>query len=96
MWLILGPTAILPFALWGCRGAPTPEQTKPFREAIENYLRAHDMGMKVDRFRDLRVQGNSARAVVSMAEAEGMVGVRVEWTFDFARRNGRWVVVRRQ
>ncbi len=82
--------------LSGCRRPPSPAETRPFRRAIDQYLRRHSMGMKIARFRDLEVHGNTARAVVSMAEAQGIVGVRVEWTFDFKRQNGRWQVVRRE
>lgn len=91
--------ALSALCLCGCGcGAkrPSPGETAPFQRAVEEYLRQHDMGMRVRAFRSLHVQGDRARATVSLREASGTVGVGVEWRFEFARRSGKWVVTRRE
>jgi len=89
--------AVLALALSGCgAGRPSPGETAPFQRAVEDYLRQHGMGMRVHAFRSLVAEGDRARAVVSLREASGAVGVGVQWRFEFARRNGKWVVTRRE
>lgn len=86
--------AALALVAYGCgKSAPTGDTT-PFKVAIENYLNDHQMGLKVAEFKELSVEGAKATAVVSLEHAEGMVGVKVRWTFEFEQRNGRWAAVR--
>ena len=66
----------------------------PFRKAIARYLDEHGMGMRVAEIKQLTVQDSTATAVVSMEHAEGIVGVKVRWTFSFEKRNGQWTAVR--
>ena len=87
-------SAVFVFVLAGC-GKPTPTaDTAPFETAIASYLSDHQMGLKVAEFKELSVEGAKATAVVSLEHAEGMVGVKVRWTFEFEQRNGRWAAVR--
>ena len=53
----------------GCGGkkAPSPEQTRAFVPAIEEYLQAKSMGMKIVAFESIEIQAGTATAVVRMA-----------------------------
>jgi hypothetical protein len=82
-------------ALWspgGCGGRGPTADTAPFETAVNSYLRAQSMEMKAGRFRSLEVDGDAAKATVSLAHAEGAAGVSVQWDFTFARRGGIWTV----
>ena len=82
---------------YGCGGdAGVSGDTTPFAAAISSYLNDHSMDLKVVEFKELRTEGDTAQAVVSLTHAEGMVGVKVRWTFSFARRGGQWVATRHQ
>jgi len=89
--LIAGLCLVIPH---GCRKAPLSMSTiRPFQSAVEHYLAQHDMGLRVAAFRKLDAHGNHASAQVSLQDAEGAVGVKVRWTFEFEKRNGQWVAV---
>ena len=92
-WLAAA-AALLVFALAGCGTSTPPADTTPFEAAIHSYLGDHQMGLKVAQFKELKVEGAKATAVVSLEHAEGMVGVKVRWTFEFEQHNGRWAAVR--
>ena len=81
---------------FGC-GKPSVEaDVAPFQQAVADYLRANNMDLEVAAFRALDVEGDSARAEVSLGHAGGATGVKVRWTFQFARRAGSWQVTRHE
>jgi len=80
--------------LAGCRKPPlSSAEVRPYRTAVQVYLHQHSMGLRVAGFRELAVRGDRAAAVVVLQDAEGIVGVKVRWAFEFERRNGRWIAV---
>ena len=93
--LLLGVAAlaILP-GVGGCRKSAPTYDTGPFKAAIESYLQDHQMGLRVVEFKELTVEAAKAQATVSLEHAEGMVGVKVRWTFWLEKRGGQWVAVR--
>lgn len=91
VFLILGLCILFPL---GCRKPPPSVDTvRLFQPAIEHYLAQHGMGLRVAAFRKLEVQGGHARAQVSLRDAEGVVGVKVRWTFELEKRSGHWITV---
>jgi hypothetical protein len=83
----------------GCGGtsAPTAEETKPFREAIVDYLEAGHMGMKPEEFEGLEIEGQRATAKVRMATKDDLYGMKPLWTFTFAKGEGEsWSVLRHE
>jgi len=87
----------LGLVLCGCRPAASAAvDPEPFKTAIVQYLQDHQMGLRIAEVRSLQVKDGKAEATVSLEHAEGMVGVKVRWTFDFEQRQGRWVAVRHQ
>jgi hypothetical protein len=76
----------------GCGGRKPAVDTAPFETAVNTYLRTQAMDMKAGRFRSLEVDGDTAKATVSLAHAEGAAGVSVQWRFTFARKGGEWAV----
>jgi hypothetical protein len=83
------------FCLCGCKGErAVTADTAPFEAAIQTYLAAKNMGMKVTEFESLEVEQDTATALCRMEEASGLYGgVAVRWRFTFARdRRGAWQV----
>ncbi|MHC4592175.1 MAG: hypothetical protein ACYS8L_05710 [Planctomycetota bacterium] len=83
------------FCLCGCKGEPAvTADTAPFEAAIQTYLAAKSMGMKVTEFESLEVRQGAAMALCRMEEASGLYGgVAVRWRFTFTRdRQGDWQV----
>jgi len=78
-----------------CGGRSDVEQnTAAFQTAANSYLKSKSMDMKVASFKELSVDGNTAKAVISLEHAEGAAGVKVRWTFTFEKQNdGTWGVV---
>jgi len=97
MRLILA-LAVLVLALLpaGCGSKkPSAEQTVPFATAIEQYLRASSMEMKIDAFETLSITGDAAAARVSVELAdETYKGLAQRWTFHFERSGAGWKVSR--
>gem|GEM_PF-3138994 len=83
---------LMVLGLTGCGRGAAVQETAPFETAVNAWLRAQSMEMKAGRFRSLRVDGDAARAKVSLGHAEGAAGVSVQWDFTFARKGGAWVV----
>ena len=79
-------------ASFGCSKSGPVVDPAPFKTAIHAYLKSKSMGLKVYEFKEITVDetGNGAKAVVSLEHAEGMVGVKVRWTFTFAKQQGKW------
>ena len=81
----------------GCGGGKlSPGETAPFAAAIEQYLAAKSMGMKVDTFKSLDVTGDNATAEVYVADKDVGYGIRPLWKFTFQRLNGAWKVSKSQ
>ena len=79
-------------------GAPasTPDDT-PFRQAIGDYVRTHNMAMKIKEIKEgPLIDGDAARLSASMTH-EQLEGPSVTWEFQFARQpDGSWQAVRHQ
>lgn len=95
---VVSGAVLLATFMCGCGGSKqlSDEQTAPFQVAIQAYLGAKSMDLKVYGFKRLEVDGSSAEADVSLEHAGGMVGPKVRWTFWFERRNGSWVATRHE
>ena len=72
---------------------PIMVDSKEFKTAVTEYLAAKSMGMKVNKFKELSVDGDTASAVVSLELAEDMgANIRVSWRFNFERTDDTWAV----
>ncbi len=89
LWLVCGMVAWLG---GGCGSRRPAVDSAPFAAAVNAYLQAQSMDVKVEAFRRLDVAGDQATATVSLGHAEGGAGVKVQWEFTFARTADRWQV----
>lgn len=82
--------------LYGCgKGSvppPTAGESQPFNKPIEDYLKSKNMGMAVSGFDKLQVDGDKAKAICKMQEAENLYGMRITWEFDFQKQKDGWKV----
>jgi len=78
--------------LASCSGQKPLADTAPFEAAIAQYLKANSMGMKVHQFKELKIDGASANAEVSLGHAEEATAIKVRWGFEFRQQNGVWQV----
>jgi hypothetical protein len=90
---------LLAFALVVAAGcgekAPSAADTQPFAAAIEQYLAANSMGMKIDSFQSLKIDGDSkAAATVYMSAKDVDYGMKTRWTFTFEKAAGLWRVTK--
>ena len=78
-------------AATGCSnsGEAVSADPAPFEAAIVDYLEKGSMGMAVHEFKELTVEGNSAKALVSLESAD-VPGPKVRWTFEFAKDGDAW------
>jgi len=91
--MLLVGTAACVLCLAGCGGKEQPlEDTTPFTAAIETYLKENSMGMRVDSYDSLRVEGDNATAEARMAAKDINYGVRQLWAFAFEKQDGVWRV----
>jgi len=88
-WLALGG-----FILAGCGDSPPgSEEAAPFQKAVEEYLSARSMGMKVERFDSLEIKGDAASADVRMALKDDVYsGLKPVWRITFKKTDGAWQV----
>lgn len=89
---------LLAVALLGCGGdKPVEADTGPFERAIVTYLRDKNMGMRVDGFESLEVEGDAARARCVLKQQSGLHRLGVKWSFTFERQSdGTWKVTSRE
>jgi len=93
----LAPLLLAASLLTGCApSAPTPDDT-PFRAAIGDYLRSHNMAMTIKEIKEgPQIDGDTARLSASMTH-EQLGGPSVTWEFEFARQpDGSWQAIRHQ
>jgi len=77
----------------GCGGEkPQPIDTAPFQAALEDYLRAGSMEMKVDKIESVEVAGNQATAKARMATKEALYGMKPVWTVVLVKQGQAWKV----
>lgn len=83
--------------LTGCGSPATTADDAPFRQAIGDYVRSHNMAMKIKEIkRGPLIDGDTARLTASMTH-EQLGGPSVTWEFEFAQRpDGSWQAVRHQ
>ena len=76
----------------GCGGSkkPTAKQTKPFVAPIEEYLRAKSMGMTIVEFESLKIEGDTATAVVRMTAKDVGYKMSPRWTWHFKKADAKW------
>jgi hypothetical protein len=88
-WLALGGPILA-----GCGdGPPGSEAAAPFQKAVEEYLSAKSMGMKVEGFESLDVEDDAASADVRMALKDDVYsGLKPVWRITFKKRDGAWQV----
>jgi len=81
----------------GCGGTGTsPADPEPFVAAVHDYLDTHHMDLRVAAVKSLTVTGDRATAEMAMEHADGMVGVKVRWRFEFTRTDRGWTVTRHE
>ena len=86
---------LVALALAGCGdNRPTPAETAPFQKAVEEYLGAKSMDMKVAGFESLDIDGDAAAADVQMAHKDDIVGLKPVWEITFKRTGGTWKVAK--
>lgn len=85
---------IVALALAGCGDdRPTPAEAAPFLKAVEEYLAAKSMGMKVEGFESLDIKSDDAEADVRMALKDNIyAGLKPIWHFTFKKTEGAWQV----
>ena len=78
-------------AVTGCSksGDDVSVDPAPFQAAIVDYLEKGNMGMAVHEFKELTVEGDTAKAMVSLESAD-VPGPKVRWTFEFAKDGDGW------
>ena len=78
-------------AATGCSnsGDEVSVDSAPFEAAIVDYLEKGSMGMAVHEFKELTVEGDTAKALVSLESAD-VPGPKVRWTFEFAKDSDGW------
>jgi len=78
----------------GCGKKPEikAEDSKEFGKAIEDYMKTKNYGMAVSSFEELDISGDKASAVCRLNEAENLYAIKVRWSFDFNKNNGKWEV----
>ena len=85
---------LVALALAGCGDdPPTRDEAAPFLKAVEEYLAAQSMGMKVTRFQSLDIKDDTAAADVRMALKDDIyAGLKPVWHFTFKKTGGAWQV----
>ena len=75
----------------GCSSSSSTVDDKPFREAVNQYLQANNMAMKIKEIKQGPVvNGDSATLTASMTH-EKLGGPSVTWEFHFTKRaDGSW------
>ncbi len=77
--------------LSSCGKKEISEDITPFEKAITSRLASEQMGMKVNKFRDLKIEGDTANATCSMKSQTGL-GPAVTWKFQFKKDGSDWKV----
>ena len=77
--------------LSSCGKKEITEDITPFEKAIVSRLAREHMDMKVSKFRDLTVEGDTAKATCSMKSQTGL-GPAVTWKFQFKKDGKEWKV----
>ena len=91
-WSALGLLAVTGvFA--GCGGEkPKGADATPFVAALEDYLKAGSMDMKVDKIEGIKVEGDTATIEARMATKEAITGLKPLWIVTFRKQDGAWKV----
>ena len=84
--------------LLGCARQPVPAiDETPFRTAIDQYLQANNMAMRIKEVKSSPIITQDAASLTASMTHEKLGGPSVTWTFTFAKRtNGSWEVTRHQ
>ena len=82
---------VVGFFIAGCGEKAPSVDTTPFEESIATYLSNKSMDMKVSKFKDIKVDGDTATGTCSMKHQSGM-GPAVQWGFTFTKNDGKWGV----
>jgi hypothetical protein len=95
--VLLLAAALLFVACTGCHDRRAAVEETPFREAIERYLKAHNMALAIKEIKEgPRVEEQTATLQASLVHQE-LGGPSVTWTFHFARQtDGSWLVERHE
>ena len=79
------------FLLSSCGDKPIDIDTAPFDKAITSFLASEHMDMKINKFKALTVEGQTANATCSMKSQTGL-GPAVVWKFKFKKESDAWKV----
>ena len=79
------------FILSSCGKKEITEDITPFEKAITSRLASEHMDMKVSKFRDIKIEGDTAKATCSMKSQTGL-GPAVTWQFHFKKDGKDWKV----
>jgi hypothetical protein len=74
-----------------CGEKPLDVDTAPFEKSITTFLAAKQMDMKVNKFKAIKIEGDTANATCSMKSQTG-IGPAVVWKFTFKKENNAWSV----
>lgn len=94
-----GRCAVLVVSLALCLAAACGSKTQPpvdpkqFEDPIADYCKSKSFGMKIASFEKVTVEGDTARVVCKMQEAEGLYGLSVTWEFSLKKESGKWKVL---
>jgi hypothetical protein len=92
LWSALGLAAAVG-VLAGCGGEkPKAADAAPFAAALEDYLKAGSMDMKVDRIESIEVAGDTATVKARMATKEAIYGMKPLWVVTFKKQGDAWKV----
>ena len=82
---------IVGFFIAGCGEKAPSVDTTPFEDSIATYLSSKSMDMKVSKFKDIKVDGDTATGTCSMIH-KTVRSPAVQWGFTFTKSDGKWSV----
>jgi len=91
---ILGLAAAIA-VLAGCGGEkPKAADAAPFVAALDDYLKAGSMDMRVDKIESIEIAGDSATVKARMAPKDDLYKMRPLWTVTFTKQGEAWKVAK--
>jgi hypothetical protein len=93
--LVMFAGAILIFSMAACGGgssAPSAADAAPVATAITAYLEKQSIEMKVAEVKELKIDGETAKASASLAQADEVYNLKVTWSFELKKSGTGWEV----
>lgn len=79
------------FLITSCGEKAVEVDSAPFDKAITTLLAGEHMDMKINKFKDLTIDGDTAKATCSMKSTSG-IGPAATWKFEFKKTGDTWKV----